>query len=225
MSGVQKTSNCIRVRLLCGQSNRVWHWAAGRWPGRVGLLLGPSYFNKTPIDPWMPFALDNDAFMAWRDNKPWSFEAWKRMLEKVKLLVPRRPEWVLVPDVVGSREKTLRNWEGYSSTAAVLKSPLAFAVQDGMTPGDVPQDAQVVFVGGTDGWKFPNLKMWCDNFPRVHCGRVNAPEMFLRCQELGCESIDGTGWFMDPSRADKLPSVLRFLEGSMQKHPELELEL
>lgn len=207
--------------LLCGQSNRVWHWAAGKWPGSVGLLLGPSYYSKTPIDPWMPFALDNDAFASWQHKKPWSFDAWFNMLEKVRLLYPRRPQWVLVPDVVGNREQTIANWETYATTAMILKSPLAFAVQDGMTPDDVPNNAAVVFVGGTDGWKFRNLTMWTTHFPRVHCGRVNSPEMFLRCEELGCESIDGTGWFRDPSRADKLPAVLRFLEGWRAKHPEL----
>ncbi len=212
------------MKLLCGQSNRVWHWAAGRWPNRVGLLLGPSYYKKTPIDPWMPFALDNDAFAAWRDGKPWDFNAWFSMLENLRLLVPRRPLWVLVPDVVGNREKTIANWGEYSTAATILKSPLAFAVQDGMTPADVPENAQVVFVGGTDEWKFPNLSKWTSNFPRVHCARVNSPEMFLRCRELGCESIDGTGWFLDPSRQDKLPAVLRFLEGSMEKHPELQLQ-
>jgi hypothetical protein len=223
MSCLREEERGLEMMLLCGQSNRVWHWAAGRWPGKVGLLLGPNYFDKTPIDPWMPFALDNDAFSAWSKGVPWSFDSWKEMLGKVRLMTPRKPLWVLVPDVVGNRELTLRNWDSYSSTARKLKAPLAFAVQDGMTVSDVPNDAEIVFVGGTDGWKFPNLKMWVESFPRVHCGRVNSPQMFLRCEELGCESIDGTGWFMDPSRADKLPAVLRFLEGSMEKHPELNL--
>lgn len=211
------------MMLLCGQSNRVWHWAAGRWPGRVGLILGPSYFDKTPIDPWMPFALDNDAFAAWRDGTTWSFDRWKGMIGKVRLLTPRKPIWILVPDAVGDRSETIARWDRYIFTARQTDAPLAFAVQDGMKPKDVPTSADVVFVGGTDGWKFPNLQMWTENFPRVHCARVNCPDMFLRCQELGCESIDGTGWFRDPSRADKLPAVLRFLEGSMEKHPELAL--
>lgn len=208
------------MMLLCGQSNRVWHWAAGRWPRSVGVLVGPTYYKRIPIDPWMPFALDNDAFTAWRDGKEWNLNAWLTMLDDIRLLTPRRPEWVLIPDAVGDREKTLEKWELHTA-ALILKCPLAFAVQDGMTPDDVPNNAQVIFVGGTDGWKFPNLQMWTTHFPRVHCARVNSPEMFLRCQELGCESIDGTGWFRDPSRQDKLPAIMRFLEGSMQKHPEL----
>lgn len=29
----------------------------------------------------------------------------------------------------------------------------------------------------------------------------------LICLRLGCESVDGTGWFRDPSRKDKLPFI------------------
>ena len=205
------------MMLLCGQSNRVWHYLAGRYPGSVGLLLGPSYFHKTPIDPWMPFALDNDEFSAWRDGKPWDVGGWSEMLATVRVS-HKTPRWVLVPDAVGDREKTLENWERYSNAASVLKAPLAFAVQDGMTPDDVPSNADVVFVGGTDGWKFPNLPMWTSHFQRVHCARVNAIEMFEACERLGCESIDGTGWFRDTAR---FPRIQRFIEGHRNQTPEL----
>ncbi len=62
------------MMLLCGQSNRIWHYWAGRHPGSVGLLVSPDYFKKVPLDPWMPFALDNGAFAAWRDKTPWGAE-------------------------------------------------------------------------------------------------------------------------------------------------------
>lgn len=48
-----------------------------------------------------------------------------------------------------------------------------------------------------------------------------APEMFEACEQLGCESIDGTGWFKDPSRQDKLPAVQRFIEGHRNTTPML----
>jgi hypothetical protein len=91
-----------------------------------------------------------------------------------------------------------------------------------MTPDDVPRDSDVVFVGGSDRWKFPNLTLWTGNFPRVHCARVNAPAMIETCERLGCESIDGTGWFRDPSRQDKLPAIERFIKG--ERTPRMELE-
>ena len=198
--------------LIMGQSNRIWHYWAGKHPGSVGVLIGPSYGKKVPIDKWMPFVLDNDAFTAWRDKKEWSVDAWRTMLQWVRMTL-QKPLWAAVPDVVTNREATLENWPRYRDEIKNLGWNAAFCVQDGMAPDDVPADADVVFVGGSDRWKFPNLSVWTKNFPRVHCARVNSPEMIEACERLGCESIDGTGWFRDPSRKDKVPTLERFIEG------------
>lgn len=200
------------MMLLCGQSNRVWHYHAGRNPGSVGLLLGPSYWRKVPLDPWMPFALDNDAFKAWQSGEPWDKDAWLRMVGMIQL-TRRTPLWAVVPDVVGDRESTIKNWPLFKCRIMNRGWPAAFAVQDGMTPDDVPNDADVVFVGGTDRWKFRNLHLWTANFPRVHCARVNSPAMIEACERLGCESVDGTGWVRDPSRKDKLPAIAQYING------------
>lgn len=211
------------MMLIAGQSNRIWHYWAGKYPGSVGILIGPSYGSKVPIDPWMPFCLDNDAFTAWRDKKPWSESAWIEMLERIKLK-RRTPLWATVPDIVANREATLANWPRYAPLVSKLGWPKAFCVQDGMTPDDVPSDADVVFVGGSDAWKFPNLSMWTSHFPRVHCARVTSQEMIEACERLGCESIDGTGWFRAPDRADHLPMLQRFIEGHRENHhPEIFL--
>jgi hypothetical protein len=207
------------MMLIMGQSNRIWHYWSGRKPGSVGVLIGPSYGKKVPVDKWMPFILDNDAFTCWTQKKPWDEDAWLRMLEWIRM-TGCVPLWSAIPDVVTNREATLKNWPIYSPVVKQYGWPVAFCVQDGMTPDDVPLDADVVFVGGSDRWKFPNLKMWTDNFERVHCARVNAPEMIEACEFLGCESIDGTGWFRDPSRQDKLPMINRFLEGYRTHHAQ-----
>lgn len=210
------------MMLIMGQSNRIWHYWAGKHPGSVGVLLGPSYGKKVPIDKWMPFVLDNDAFTCWRDKKPWSEDAWRSMLQMVGM-TGQKPLWAAVPDVVADREATIANWPIYSPEIRKRGWPTAFCVQDGMTEEDVPKDADVVFVGGTDKWKFPNLERCTKAFKRVHCARVNAPEMILACERLGCESVDGTGWFRDPSRKDKLPFVESFIEG--YRKPQMELSL
>lgn len=206
------------MMLLSGQCNRIWHYWAGRFPGSVGVLVSPSYQSWVPIDKWMPFVVDNGAFIAWRDGVPWDENEWRKMICRIRM---RRikPLWAAVPDVVANREKTIANWEIYAEEINSLGWTTAFCVQDGMTPDDVPAGADVVFVGGTDEWKFPNLKMWTENFRRVHCARVNAPEMIEACERLGCESIDGTGWFREPSRKDKLPAIERFIEGHRNRTP------
>lgn len=210
--------------LIMGQSNRIWHYWAGKYPGSVGVLIGPSYGKKVPIDPWMPFVLDNDAFTCWRDNRPWDVEAWRKMLAWVRM-TGQTPLWAAVPDVVANREQTIKNWSIYVDEILLLGWNAAFCVQDGMTPNDVPSDASVIFVGGSDRWKFPNLKVWTDNFPRVHCARVNAPRMIEACEKLGCESVDGTGWFRDPSRPDKVPALKRFIEGERDRTTDMFSEL
>lgn len=208
------------MMLISGQSNRIWHYWSGRYPGSVGVLIGPSYGKKVPVDKWMPFVLDNDAFTCWRDNHPWDVEAWRKMIQWIRM-TRLKPMWAAIPDVVANRNATIANWMKYSEEIKNLGWPMAFCVQAGMTPTDVPADADVVFVGGSDGWKFPNLPMWTEHFPRVHCARVHSPEMFEACERIGCESIDGTGWFRDPSRADKVPALERFIEGFRNNAPYL----
>lgn len=210
------------MMLIMGQSNRIWHYWAGRYPGSVGVLIGPSYKKKVPVDPWMPFVLDNDAFTAWRDKKEWDYAAWKTMLEWVKL-TRLKPLWAAVPDVVANREATIANWGKYAMEVKAMGFPTAFCVQDGMKPQDVPPDADVIFVGGTDGWKFPNLPMWTEHFPRVHCARVNSVPMFEACERLGCVSVDGTGWFRDTARW--MPRLEAFVSGHRSSTKQTELDL
>lgn len=210
------------MMLIMGQSNRIWHYWSGRYPGSVGVLIGPSYGKKVPVDKWMPFVLDNDAFTCWRDKKSWDFESWIKMLRWIRM-TGLRPLWAAVPDVVTNREATLANWPIYSPLIKRLGWNTAFCVQDGMTPDDVPDDADVIFVGGSDSWKFVNLRMWTENFPRVHCARVNPISKIEMCDRLGCESVDGTGWFRAADRADHLPALERFIEGQRNETQELNL--
>jgi hypothetical protein len=198
--------------LIMGQSNRIWHYWSGKYPGSVGVLIGPSYGTRVPVDKWMPFVLDNDAFTCWRDNRPWDVKAWREMLARIRA-TGLRPLWAAVPDVVANREATMANWPIYREEIISIGWPAAFCVQDGMTPDDVPDDCDLIFVGGSDSWKFPNLKMWTTSFPRVHCARVNSRRMIELCERLGCESVDGTGWFRDPSRLDKVPMLEAFIKG------------
>lgn len=208
--------------MLAGQSNPLWHYAAGRWPEKVGLLLGPAYFAKQSIRPWMPYVLDNDAFSAWSNGTEWNHAAWSAMLARARLN-SHKPEWVLVPDVVADKAATLESWGRHSPEAAACGWPLAFAVQDGMIPNDVPAAASLVFVGGTTEWKWANLSTWVASFPRVHVGRVNNIEKVYHCEDIGVESVDGTGWFKDPTREDKLPALLDWFQGTRYNANQMNL--
>lgn len=67
--------------------------------------------------------------------------------------------------------------------------------------------------------------MWCKNFKRVHVGRVNNERRLQYCEDIGAESVDGTGWFRDKSDPKKMPVMLKWLDGIRDNEPELNLGL
>ncbi len=166
-------------------------WMAGRYPGKIGHLFSPGG-QRGPFtrEFGIPYAFDNGAFGAGDD---WQEEPWIKMLEWGKLS-GQNPLWALVPDVVGDRIRTLRKWDIYAPKLAAYGWPLAFAVQDGMEPSDVPAGAEVIFVGGSTEWKWRTVEMWCKEFPHVHVGRVNTYRRLWQCHDAGAKGCDGTGW-------------------------------
>ena len=198
-------------------------YLAGRFPGKMGHLFSPGD-QKGPLE-FMRYALDNGAYSAFTSKKEWDEAAWIRLLDWAKIS-GQAPLWALVPDVVGNRVATLANWERYRATAARYNWPLAFAVQDGMEPIDVPASADVIFVGGSTEWKWRTVGLWCATFPRVHVGRVNSYKRLWQCHDLGAESCDGTGWM----RGDQVQyrGLLAYLEestGNAKRVMQLELAM
>lgn len=166
---------------------------AERYPGKVGHLFAPGGQRG----PWaeLPYALDNGAWPAFLNKREWSEDEWMVLL-RWAALAGFIPLWVLVPDVVGDRDGTLRRWDRYAETVARFGWRRAFAVQDGMTFDDVPDDDCVLFLGGSDEWKDAAIPVWCARFPgRVHVGRVNGMPRLLASYKAGAVSVDGTGWF------------------------------
>jgi hypothetical protein len=186
----------------------------GQYPGRLAHLHNVDRMSE-PIR-GIPWALDNGVFGAFSGGKQWSEEPLYRFLDAYSLW---NPSWVVVPDSIGNRDETLRMWDAHAPALQAFGVPLAMAVQDGMTPADVPKEATIVFVGGSTSWKWRNLKMWTAAFPRVHVGRVNSLRLLLMAEKSGAESCDGTGWFRSPDRLAELTSYL----ANNHHHPELTL--
>ena len=93
-------------------------------------------------------AFDNDAYSAYQNKTQWNEDAWYSMLEEMEK-DEVNPEWVLIPDVVSDKVKTLGNYFLYREAVTRRGWKVAFAVKDGMVPQDVPYTADLVFVGGT----------------------------------------------------------------------------
>lgn len=182
------------MRVLPGNNgSNILAWLAGKYPDQVGQLF--SERKENPRFFW-EYALDNGVFGAWSraGNDSWDAEAWSSRLEHYANL-EQQPMWVLIPDAVGDRDLTLRRWERYSGFVKDLGfENLAFAYQDGMTPGDVPSETHTVFVGGSTEWKWNVVESACETFPNVHVGRVNTFSQMKRCAECGAKSTDGTGF-------------------------------
>lgn len=177
-------------------SKNIVHYWAGRFSGYLGHLYSPGA-QRGPYQ-WLPYALDNGRYSAWDKGIEWDGAAYSRLLQWAKASF-QNPRWILVPDVVADREATLKEWDHWKPILTPFRWPLAFAVQDGMAPDDVPAEASVIFVGGTTEWKWRTVRRWCSSFPRVHVGRVNGYNKLRLCESLGAESCDGTGW----TRGDK----------------------
>jgi len=212
-----------RQKLMVMPSNNssaIVHYWAGRYQDRIGWLVGPSAMRKTKLRKWIPFALDNDAFASWTTGRPWDETAWLNMLGNVRAQ-GMTPRWVLVPDVVADREATLAKWDCYAPIAARFGWPLSMAVQDGMTPADVPVEADVIFIGGTTEWKWRSLPMWAETGRRIHVGRVNEVERLFVCERWRVESVDGTGWMQGTENGRQARALASYLANETQPHNEL----
>ena len=142
-----------------------------------------------------PWFLDNGAFMAYRDQRPFPVTAFYEALE-IAAACSERPSFVVVPDSVGDRQETLRMADEWFPRLADW--PCYFAAQDGMTLADYDRlaayGADGVFIGGTREWKFSNGEDICrwarTNSLKVHIGRIGSYRTITWAKFVGANSID-----------------------------------
>jgi hypothetical protein len=178
-------------------------------PVGLGHLFSPGFQLKR--GPVMRYALDNGAFGCWKNGTRFDVAAWRKLLEWAHCADPA-PLWCLVPDVVGDRDATLRNWDAYAPEVQRMGWPLAFAAQDGMTFADVPTEAAIVFIGGSDEFKAEALFPWCARFP-CHVGRVTALDHLRLVLRAGAKSCDATGYFRTDRQRHDLETFLAEANG------------
>lgn len=157
--------------------------------GEVGQLLTPltRYNLQNPALPW---AIDNGAFSRFQER------AFMALLEREKHH-RENCKFVTCPDVVSSARRTLEVFDFWRPKLEGWK--VALAIQDGQQDLPIPWDRiDAVFIGGSTTFKIgPHathiikaaqiLNKW------VHVGRVNDGARFAHFEELGVDSIDGTG--------------------------------
>ena len=126
--------------------------------------------------------------------------------------------FVALPDVVGSARRTLECFDMWRDRLSGWRR--ALVAQDGLEDLTIPWSSiDAVFIGGSTAWK---LGPHAANVIRaakivgkwVHAGRVNTPARYEYFEELGADSIDGTGlcrysWMRDAIyRAQTQPNLL-----------------
>ena len=134
--------------------------------------------------------LDNAAY------SNWSEEHYLKMLDRwTDAIIP--VEWVTIPDVVGDARETSRLFEAWHERVSL---PIAFVAQDGAEDLELPWDRfRCLFVGGTTDWKLSQaaesvMKEAKRRNKVLHLGRVNSQKRMRYAYQLGCDSVDGTGY-------------------------------
>ena len=159
-----------------------------------GQLLTPlTRFNLQ--DAKRPWAIDNGAYSQFEEKAFLSLLERERHHAKDCL-------FVTLPDVVGSAIRTaecFRRWRAKNANA-LEGYKLALVAQDGLESMEMTptwDEFSAIFIGGTDIFKQSRstsiikaaqiLGKW------VHVGRVNSPRLFEHFEEMGVDSIDGSG--------------------------------
>lgn len=138
------------------------------------------------------FAIDNGSFARFQAT------SFLSLLEREKAN-RSRCRFVAVPDVVGSARRTLEVF--YRWRHQLVAWPLALVAQDGLEDLDIPwKGIAAVFIGGSPDTDWKLSKNAADVIKAakaigkwVHVGRVNSPGRFEYFENLGADSIDGTG--------------------------------
>lgn len=171
-----------------------------QWPeGVIGQLLTPltRYSLGHPI-----FAIDNGAFTSFRK---------KEFISLLKREHKNKDSclFVCVPDKLGCHKTTLKYWYANKHLAEGWKR--AFVAQDGFE--GMPEDADALFIGGTDKFKDSQESLQAVTWAlyhnkHVHIGRVNTAKRFTLYADYGAHTCDGSGI----SRYDHmLPAIKDFV--------------
>ena len=186
--------------------------------GRLGCITTPDQGNVTFPDEWDVIA-DNGCFSGkWTAARWWSW-----LLDQ-----PRSVRFAVCPDVFDPNggpchEPTLERWREWAPKMQRHGFTPAFVLQVGCsTYGQVPDDAEVLFIGGTDPYK---LNAWPhggqvgaitrqarEDGRWVHMGRGNSGKRFRAARAMGgigCNSVDGT--FLTYGADTNLPQLMAWL--------------
>ena len=189
------------MRILVSGATATVRRLADQYREHIGVLMTPQHTGRICSLP-LPWACDNAAFSNPDDDK-----FWRLCIDASNTDRYHPPMWVAVPDVVGDHAATLRlfDWwcEYWRAECGCIPFPLAFVLQDGCRPAEVPWgEIEAVFVGGSTRFKLREsealVRAAKDRGKLVHVGRVNTLRRLRFAHDLGADTVDGTAFSMFP---------------------------
>lgn len=181
----------------------------------LGQLLTPQAGNG--ILPGMVYAADNAAYSNWDEGK------FLRMLDRLEGTAPL---WVAAPDAakpVCDAKGTYRLLKIWHPIIKKRGLPVAYVLQNGSESIGLPPDDMfdAIFIGGDDEFKMGGYAKYITEKMKnkgrwVHMGRVNSWDRIQYAYEIGCNSVDGSGFSMFPDTY--IPKFLNYL-----KNPQIDL--
>lgn len=183
-----------------------------------GLLNSPRAGILAPIENGVTWALDNNIF-----TMEFILTNWMKALERYQSYLDTCL-FAVAPDVVGDRERTLKQFDQYQPILKDMGYPVALATQDGMTTSDIPWNrVDAIFVGGSVEHKMGEQTGWIikhaiANHIHVHIGRVNSRKRIMRF--WFADSVDGTSPAIGPNT--NIPPIANAIrEASAMKEKQL----
>lgn len=153
------------------------------------------------------WALDNGAWSAFQQGKPFDEDAFSRAIDKVG----EGSQWVVLPDIVAGGMASLDLSLKWLDRLQGFPERLLIAVQDGMEPDDVREYLSPMvglFIGGSTPFKLRTMDAWGQLSRRrncyMHVGRVNSLKRINACAQAGADSFDGTSVIAFPDSIYKL---------------------
>lgn len=184
------------------------------------LLLTP-FHGPDPYD--FSYCLDNGAWHAYRQKKPFNEGAFLTLLDRYEA----DADFVIAPDIVEGGWWSLRfsvDWIERLRGRSIRR--ILFVAQDDMKPNDIrPHLSERIgfAIGGSTEWKVEALcnPAWAELADEFYCHvlRVNSRRRIRICQNFGADSFDGTSASMYSVNAGKLSAARK--QGVLWETPDV----
>ena len=175
------------------------------WDNNYGLTLTPKTWRYQYDAKWRYWTLDNGAYSSYLNGEDFDEQAFTEMIYKKLPKVKTKPDFIIVPDIVGAGARSLEFSLKWIDKLKELDYKWYLAVQDGIECKEVEpviHKFDGIFVGGTVKWKIKTGSKWVDfahnnNLP-CHIGRVGTFKRIVWAKRIGADSIDSTNFLKNP---------------------------